>query len=252
MPLDGRERREVEDGDDVERIAEDGGARGEDADDGSRPAVERELFVDDVLIAAEAALPEAVAEEDGGAGVAAFVVGSEVAAEDGLDAHDVEEVAGDLEGGDAFGAGGGGEGGHAARVERHVSEGVRAGAPVAEVGVRDGEAANGLVGVGGPEGDDAIAVAEWEGLEEDGVRDAEDGGVGADAEGDGQGDEGREPWSGGGGAEGGPERGDWKHAVWPDSQGSALVSQQREYVCLLQRRRTATRQQNPSDERARS
>ena len=58
--------------------------------------------------------------------------------------------------------------------------------PLDEVGGRDRVLLDAASGVAFPESDDAVGFGEGKGFEEDGVDDAEDGGVGADAEGEGE------------------------------------------------------------------
>src|SRR5205085_9206950 len=93
-----------------------------------------------------------------------------------------EEVGGDAGDGEAGGVAGAGQG--------EVVDGISGGAPEAAVAVAhdlvggDGERdrASRVAGVGTAEEDEAPGVAEGQGAEEEGVDDAENGGVGADAE----------------------------------------------------------------------
>ncbi len=156
--------------------------RREHADHGVRFVVHAEHFADHGGIAAEAAQPVFVAEEKDGRGARFFVVGGKISADQRLGAEDVEIIPGDNAGFHLlrFGA--------AEEDELHVvvlNDGVEAAIPSAVVHqFRDGNAAPHDPGAGGglAKHQQALAVLVGERLEEDGVDDAEDGGVGADAE----------------------------------------------------------------------
>ena len=77
-----------------------------DSDDGVRNVVEALHFSDDVRIGVEAAMPELVADDDDGMGVAAGIVaGLEGAAESGANTNGVEIIGGDDAADGDFGAG---------------------------------------------------------------------------------------------------------------------------------------------------
>jgi hypothetical protein len=86
---------------------------------------------------------------------------------------------------DRFGLSGAGDVELCAGVEGHLVEDVTLFLPVEEVCSRDGEGSfrEAFLRRGVPDLYELIGVAEGEGLQQDGVNDAEDGGVGSDAEG---------------------------------------------------------------------
>ena len=162
--------------------------RFEDADDGGRAraagvaGIELDSFADHGGIAVERVGPEAIGEDDGAGGVGAVIVRVEQAAENGVQAHDVEVGAVHDAGADFAGFA---EADHAEADGGEVAEladGLYARLQIldfgdGEIGVFDADAGGALADV-----DEAILVAIDERAEEDAADDAEDGGVGADAE----------------------------------------------------------------------
>src|SRR5262249_20519715 len=70
------------------------------------------------------------------------------------------------------------------RDQRHGGERSALGAPIDEIQIGHADRADGGMGFG--DDDEAIGIGVWQGAQQDGVNDGEDGGVGADSEGDGQ------------------------------------------------------------------
>ena len=152
------------------------------ADDGEDVAVQPHLAPDDVRFAGEPRLPEVVADHRHGMRARRHIVGrrQQPAARSGADAEDVEEVAGDNQAVHQFGRVAGIE----ARADAApAGEAVEMLVVVAQRRVhRIGEHAAVAAGDVGEAG----RVADPQALEQRGVDEAEDGGVGADAEGEGQ------------------------------------------------------------------
>ena len=154
----------------------------EHADDGVGLVVHAENFANHGRIAAEAAQPVFVAEKQNGWGALFFVVGSKIPAEKRLGAEDIKEIPRDYAGFDLlwFRA--------TQEDELHVvvfDDSVEAAILAAVVHqFGNGNAAPHDSGAGGglAKHQQALAVFVGERFEEDGVDDAEDGGVGADAE----------------------------------------------------------------------
>ena len=196
VPLDVRVGGELGHRDDVEwrshqRGAEKLGAAGQHADHGSKPPVDRILFVEHAASAAEASLPVPVAQNYRVAGLASLL-GVEEASDLGGDAEDAEEIRSDGERGDALWPVGTVQRRERGCVQRHSSKRFRARLPVAEIGVRHAESGNALVRIRGPERHELVIARKWEGAQEHGVDHAEDGRVRADAERDGEDDDGRD------------------------------------------------------------
>ncbi len=159
-----------------------------DADDGEIDAFDAQVAADDGRILAQLRLPEIVADDDDGVATGDFTLfGQKAAAQDGLYAEIAEEiVAGDYAGnylrqglsGGCDAEGGKFEGDHA--VKR-----LGFGLEVAKVGI--GDAAEGIVGRGGADVHDRAGLEDGKRAEEEGVGEAEDRAVGADAEGEREG-----------------------------------------------------------------
>ncbi len=156
----------------------------DDAEDGIGLVAEGERGADDIRIAAELALPEAVADDDNFAAVGGIFLGREGAAKhDGgveetkvgfgdVDAVDLlRDCAGEIKSGTAEVVGG------------DVLKDTRLFSPEIEFG--GGSAGPVAIRRDVHHLDHAIGVGIGEGFEEDGVDDGEDGGVGSDAEGEG-------------------------------------------------------------------
>ena len=154
---------------------------GEDADDGGFVPAKADELADDGGVGAEAADPDRVGEDDDVGGVGEIVFGAEEAAEGGTGRDEGQEVGGGVGDFDLLGIAFAGEGtvgdpdagdlielfcALAEVVELETGEGGTVG--VAEAGVEDGE---------------AIGAGVGHRAEENGVDEAEDGGVGADADG---------------------------------------------------------------------
>ena len=156
----------------------------DDAEDGVGLVAERERGADNVGVAAELALPEAVADDDEVAAVGGILLRREGAAEDDGRAEEAEVGFRDVDAVDLLRDGAGEvEAGTAEVVGGDVLEDFGLFAPEIELG--RGSAGPGAVGREVHHLDDTVGVGIGEGLEEDGVDDGEDGGVGSDAERDG-------------------------------------------------------------------
>ncbi len=176
-----------------------------DADDGVAVAVEDDALADDGGVGGEAGFPEIKADHGDGVGVgSAVVVFGEGAADGGADAEDGEVSAGDELGGDTLGFAVEAETGFIGEAAEHAGED---GVVVAEVvvhGPGDGVAApvaSVVVAVAGEE-DETLRLLDGEEAEEDLIEEAEDGGVGSDAEGERGDGDGGEDGGFGEGAEG--------------------------------------------------
>ncbi len=158
-----------------------------DADDGVRLAVELKGAADDRGIAAESPLPQRIAQDDDGIALRHFVLfGPEGAAEGGMDAEQRKIRLGDVFGRDALPLVHAGEGRAGVREEGHVLERAALRAPVAVVR-HGGAPAFHLRPLDiAPQFDQAGRRGIRERAEDDGIDDAENGGVGANAEGQGE------------------------------------------------------------------
>ena len=159
---------------------------GRDADDGEARAVEGDGTSEHVVVAAEAALPQVVREDDVGVCALGLVVRrGEDAPDRRADAEDFEIVARYMGsrhdfGGCAFLAGDG-EGQRAAAAVRGDDAGVGL-IVVADVDVvRVIERGRGLLGIAGDDGE-LLRRAHRQGAQHDVVDEGEDGRVGADSE----------------------------------------------------------------------
>ena len=181
-------------GDDVgDDLGGDGVRHGgfEDADDGggarSGEAVEAQGLADHRWVGVEGLGPELIGEDDGAGGVGAIVGGAEQSAEDGAQAHDFEVVAID----DASGNGARlaealhGEVDFGKRAE--LGDGFEVLAQVVDFGNGEGGVYGMQAGCALANVEEAGFVAIGEGAQQHGADDGEDGGVGADAEGEREG-----------------------------------------------------------------
>jgi hypothetical protein len=156
---------------------------GEDTDDLVGVAAELDGLADDLLVAAEAAGPEAVAENrDFGAFGKVLFLDKRAAAKGGR-AEQAKVIGADLGLLDLLGEARSGEIGHAAAVGGDILDDARLGAPVVEFG--GGGADSRALWGSGLEEHEAVGLGERGGLEQDGIDDGEDGGVGSDTEGQG-------------------------------------------------------------------
>ena len=153
-------------------------ALGDDADDGVRLPVEEDGSPDDAGVGVEAAAPGPLGEDDL---TAAVDPRAEPAAEHRLEADDAEEIAGDDHAVDAHRplVAGDVEGGVA--VSGDSAQRGHAGSPLHDVRARGRVLLAGL-DLLVVDRDQPIGVVEGQGPEEHRVHDAEDGGVGSDAE----------------------------------------------------------------------
>ena len=166
-------------------LADGGEAARHHADDGERLTVEENRLADGIGIGGEVMLPEVVGDDRNVLPFAGVVGGYEVSANFGSDAEHTEIVGArghslDVNGGVADGeivA----DFGDAGDVLERRGEGAEA----AEFGGGQAHLA-GLVFVGLGELDDAVGLREWKRSEENAVDDGEDGGVGSDAESEGE------------------------------------------------------------------
>ena len=156
----------------------------EDSDDGVWLVAEREGAADDVGIASEFALPEAVADDDDFAAVGRVFLRGEGAAQHDGRAKEAEVGFADVDAVDLLGmVAGEVEAGAAEVVGGDVLKDAGLLPPVVELGGRSGGSF--ALGRCEQELDDAVGVGIGERLEQDGVDDGEDGGVGSDAKGQG-------------------------------------------------------------------
>ncbi len=160
---------------------------GQDPGDGGGDVVEHHGFSDEVGLTVEEALPSGVRQPSDGRGACTIVVGVEITAEVNADAEDREEILGNLNKGDLLGGAGGFEFGAGGAIDRKSGESILARAPVQEVWIRYahvGVLAGAFRDVHEPIGVGVGKVAQ------DGVVDqVENGGVGPDAECEGEDDE---------------------------------------------------------------
>ena len=154
-------------------------------DDDRRPAVDVDPPADDAGIAAVAPLPHRVAQQDRGRGGDGVVIGLERAAERGLGAEQREVVGGDEADAQLLGIvlagqrrGGRPDGAEAVEPRGAVVE-------VLQLGTRERRPRIALGGLIGPHEHQPIRIPEGQRLDQQRVGDAEDGGVGGDAEGQG-------------------------------------------------------------------
>ncbi len=153
------------------------------ADDGVGRAVQHDLAADDGGIAAEARLPEAVAQDDGPRGPLAVILGQEDAAEERRRAQQGKEVGGERGAlqplGIALAAEVGGERQH----RPHRLEGRAHALPVAVVGGRQLHLAVPLCELGLPEPGQPLGLGEGQRADQHVVGEGEGGGGGPDPEG---------------------------------------------------------------------
>ncbi len=162
---------------------------------GARDAVEHEGLADDFRIGIELGDPGFVANHEDGrrAGFVVFCGGR--AAEERRDSEGFESAGGDELAVEAFGAFFGGVENVGAGASGDAIEDVILRGVGAEFGGSDsgaGTAVSGLVGVADLHDDEAVGVRVGEGVEQDSVDDGEDGGGGADAEGESENGDGGE------------------------------------------------------------
>ena len=171
---------------------------GENAGDCNGSVIEIDRTADDGGVGGEAALPKAVAKEDGFGTVPFALFGSEKAAELGLDAEKRKEIFGDGDGSEALGLASAGKAAVADAVEGevggHVREGFILRAEIEEMVHLEGLAGKAdfavVAMIGDP--DEAGGIFEWQRTDEESVDDAEDSAAGADAEADDENGEGGE------------------------------------------------------------
>ena len=152
----------------------------ENADDRVAATVERDGAADDGGIAAEMRLPELVAEQNDGSGSGLFFRWKKIAAENRVDANECEKIRRDSVAADIFGLGDTGKIEADVVDDGHGGEGTALLAPIEKIGIGNGNVADLFVGFAHE--DELRGVFERQRAEEDGVDDAEDGGIGADAE----------------------------------------------------------------------
>src|SRR5580698_3680569 len=191
----GKMMRAGDDVDDDLGIGRIGNRRLKDADDGCGARAETHGFSDDARVAVEGGLPESISENSGACGVRSVVAHVDEATLRGMQAHHVEIGAADDTGADFAGFA---KADHGETDDGEIAEfadGLDAGFDVhnfgdREIGVVDADAHGGLADI-----DDAVFVAIIEWAKEDAADDAEDGGVGADAEREGDDDGDRESFA---------------------------------------------------------
>ena len=164
-----------------------GESLGHHADHGSGLAAVEEGLADSGGIAVEIALPSAPGEDDFAVVALGGFTGEKGAAEEGVDAEDIEEIGFDVQAADDFRVVGDRREAIAVVLEEgDAGESLRGGLPVEEVIGIDGQGAGKQFGQVFAQHDEAIGAGEGEGFEQDGVDDGEDGGDGADAESEGE------------------------------------------------------------------
>ena len=184
----------------VELGADEGGGAGEtfpgDADDGEQSPVEAERAAEHCGVGT-VALPEGIADNHHGSGAAgAFLIGGKDTAAEQRGADDVEVVRGDRVGEQAARGVAFGEAHHREIVRRKAGENSGLAAQIDVVGVGEGAVVIGLAGVAAVEADELVGLADGERLQQEGVHEAENRGIGADTQGEhehGGGGEGRFP-----------------------------------------------------------
>src|SRR5262249_45718108 len=158
-------------------------------------------FADNVGITAKSPLPETVAEHDETGAIWATFFGGELAAENGIDAEERKEVWRDEANGDllrllvAFGVAE--INGGAAAAGSRGKIGKLGGSLLVVAEIRRGDSGEGLAAgaVVIPDGNETLGILIGKRLHEDGVDHGEDGGVGADAESQGESGDQREAWA---------------------------------------------------------
>lgn len=158
-------------------------------------AVERDRAADDGWIGAEPPHPEAVAQNRDARAAELIVAPREGAAERGTGAHYTEEVRRHRRAADVFGVAGPGEHVRRATVGGEAFDGAALGTPVLEARIRRHVVIEALLRVGHPHHHDPVGIVVWQLPQQDGLDDAEDRGVGADAKREGRQRGGSEPWS---------------------------------------------------------
>ena len=167
----------------VEREAE---AGRHDADDGDAAPADLDLAPEDRRVAAEAALPEVVAEDDDARPVRAVLLLAEAAAERRGDAEDREDVAPDVSRADALRLSrAAGEHRRAVGEEADVGEGADPGPVRLPLVVGEPRLIEPLPRA--PDDGDALRAPPGKRGQEDALHDAEERRRGADAEGEGEG-----------------------------------------------------------------
>ena len=161
-----------------------------DADYGVALAVEENLTAEGGAIAVELTAPKAVAQQDHGSGIGTKLLGTEPAAHFGRNAEEGESVAGNFEGEEVFGVGDAGERELRPDGSGGLGEGGNAGGPDGEIGMA--EADGFVLTIEGLNFDDAIGIAEGDGVEESAIDDGEEGDVGGSSDGENGDDEERD------------------------------------------------------------
>ena len=157
----------------------------EHAHDGDGAAVHAHRLSEDRRVAAERALPEVVGEDHDGIGALRIVRGVEAAAEHGLQSHHIEIIARDDARAHPSGLP---VAQHGEREGGELGDGLqrlRRRAIVLNLGHRERDVGNRRDGVGLSQVDDAVAAVVGQGTQQHAANDAEDRGVGTDAEADG-------------------------------------------------------------------
>ena len=157
-----------------------------DSDDGERTFVEVDGAADEMGIGAEAAAPEFFADDRDGRGAGPAVLGNEGAAQERRHLQDVEEPGGNNGGvrDERFAAAGDGE--IVLLISGQFGEHAVLRAHVLEIHIRNAGEIHSFLRLGLEHNDELIGrgVRQW--LEQNSVDDAEDGGVRADAESEGE------------------------------------------------------------------
>lgn len=162
-----------------------GRLRGHDADDGVRLRVQGHGFSDHGGIGGEAFFPKRVAEDDG-ANARLHVGGGEKAAVDRAQTENGKEIFGHFGAFEMAGSSVTGEFLGGILKDGDGGKGSGGGADIGDIGKRDAEKGKVKEGAARRKIDEAGRMREWERAEEDGVDDREDGGVGTDAESEGE------------------------------------------------------------------
>jgi hypothetical protein len=186
--------REIERRPQVDRFVDEPERRRQHADDFVRLAVECDVLPDDAPVAAEAPLPDSVIEHHDASAAGLLFLGSEVTAERGRDAQHAEEGCGDVGDTNLFRfAGAAGQRLPRAPLRGNPVEDLLARAPVEEVGWRHDVVVFPFFRTAFPDHHEFAGAGVGQLAKQHGVDDAEDGAVGADAEREGDDDEGGEP-----------------------------------------------------------
>ena len=154
-----------------------------DANDGLGMAIEHNGFADNGGIAGEAFFPETVTENDDVVVAGLAVFGSEARAEEEIDTEEGKEIDGDVLDGNFLGVTVSGEIVALVKDVGHAGENGIADLPIEKIRRGDGVVRVGVLRIIFPDHNQAGGIVIGQGANENGIYHGEDGGVGADTEG---------------------------------------------------------------------